>query len=288
MNMQHLLMLALNASMFLVVFVLGLGATFRSVTYLFRHPGLLLRSILSMNLIMLTFAILVCIWFQPPPAVRIALVGIALSPVPPILPNTQLGAGGASQYVFGLLVGTALTSILVAPLAIELVDRWFGFEAHLPPAKVASIVFVSIVIPLVLGILVHQFAPALAARIAKPLSIFANVLLVAAALPMLVAVTPVLWPLVGNGVLAALIGFTLVGVTVGHFLGGPDEDNRTVLALATGSRHPGIPLALASLNFPDQKDVVAVVLYHLIIGALVALPYVMRRKRVHAKEAMPS
>jgi bile acid:Na+ symporter, BASS family len=149
-------------------------------------------------------------------------------------------------------------------------------------------VFVSILIPLLLGIVVHQLAPALAARIARPLSIFANVLLVLAALPMLIAVTPVLWPLVGNGVLAALIGFTLVGVVVGHFLGGPDEDNRTVLALATGSRHPGIPLALASLNFPDQKDVVAVVLYHLIIGALVAMPYVMRRKRVHANGAPPS
>jgi BASS family bile acid:Na+ symporter len=288
MNAQHLLMLALNASMFLVVFVLGLGATFQSVTYLFRHPALLLRSILSMNVIMLAFAILVCVWFQPPPAIRIALVGIAISPVPPILPNQQLGAGGASKYVFGLLVGTALSSIVIAPLAIELLDRWYGLNVHLPPAKVATMMFVSIVIPLILGILVNRFAPAFAARITKPVSMFANILLVVAALPMLVAVTPVLWPLVGNGVVAALVAFTIVGIAVGHFLGGPSEENRSVLALATGSRHPGIPLAIASINFPDQKDVIAVVLYHLIIGALVALPYVIRRKRLHAKEASAS
>lgn len=284
MNAQHLLMLALNASMFLVVFVLGLGATFQSVTYLFRHPGLLLRSILSMNVVMLAFAILVCVWFQPPVAVRIALIGIAISPVPPILPNQQLGAGGASQYVFGLLVGTALSSIVIAPAAIELIDRWYGFDVHLPPAKVASMMFVSIVIPLIVGILVNRFAPAIAKRIAKPVSMFANVLLVIAALPMLFAVSPMLWPLVGNGVLAALIGFTIVGIAVGHFLGGPSEENRSVLALATGSRHPGIALALASINFPDQKDVIAVVLYHLVIGALVALPYVLWRKRIHAGE----
>ena len=283
MNAQHLLMLALNASMFLVVFVLGLGATFRSVTYLFRHPALLLRSVLSMNVVMLAFAILVCVWFQPPPAVRIALVGIAISPVPPILPNQQLGAGGATKYVFGLLVGTALASIVIAPLVIELIDGWYGFDVHLPPAEVATMMFVSIVIPLILGTLVNRLAPAFAGRIARPVSMFANLLLVAAALPMLVAVTPVLWPLVGNGVLAALVAFTLVGIAVGHFLGGPSEENRSVLALATGSRHPGIALALASLNFPDQKDVIAVVLYHLIIGALVALPYVTWRKRVHAR-----
>ncbi len=284
MNMQQLMMFALNASMFLLVFVLGLGATFRGVTYLFRHPGLLLRSILSMNVVMLAFSILVCLWFEPPPAVRIALIGIAISPVPPILPNQQLGAGGTSKYVFGLLVGTALASILVAPLAIELIDRWFGFDAHLPPTNVATIVFVSIVIPLAIGILVHTVAPEIAQRIARPLSRFANVLLVAAALPMLVAATPMLWPLIGNGVLAALIGFTVVGVTVGHFLGGPSEDNRSVLALATGSRHPGIAIALANLNFADHPDVLAVVLYHLIIGALVALPYVLWRRRLHARE----
>jgi BASS family bile acid:Na+ symporter len=285
MNAQHLLMLALNASMFLVVFVLGLGATFQSVTYLFRRPGLLLRSILSMNVVMLAFAIFVCVRFQPPVAVRIALIGIAISPVPPILPNQQLGAGGASKYVFGLLVGTALASIVIAPLAIELLDRWYGFDVHLPPAKVATTMFVSIVIPLILGILVNRFAPAFAQRIAKPVSMFANVLLVIAALPMLVAVTPLFWPLVGNGVLAALVAFTLVGIAVGHFLGGPAEENRSVLALATGSRHPGIALALASINFPDQKDVIAVVLYHLVLGALVALPYVIWRKRTHAAEA---
>jgi len=284
MSAQHTLMLALNASMFLVVFVLGLGATFQGVTYLFRHPALLLRSILSMNVVMLGFAILVCVWFQPPPAVRIALVGIAISPVPPILPNQQLGAGGATKYVFGLLVGTALASIAIAPLAIELLDHWYGFDVHLPPAEVATMMLVSIVIPLILGILLNRLAPAFARQIAKPVSMFANLLLVAAALPMLLAATPVLWPLVGNGVLAALVAFTLVGIAVGHVLGGPSQEHRSVLALATGSRHPGIALALASLNFQNQKDVMAVVLYHLIIGALVALPYVIWRKRIHARE----
>ena len=111
-------------------------------------------------------------------------------------------------------------------------------------------------------------------------SLFAS--FVVAALPMVVAVTPLFRPLVGEGVLAALGGFTLVGIAVGHWLGGPSEQHRSVLALATGSRHPGIALALASINFPDQKDVIAVVLYHLLIGALVALPYVIWRKRVHA------
>jgi BASS family bile acid:Na+ symporter len=278
------MMLAINASMFLVVFVLGLGATFEGITYLLRRPGLLLRSILSMNVIMFAFAVGVCVVFDPPAAIKIALIGIAISPVPPFLPTQQLNAGGMARYVYGLIVGTALASIVVVPLAIELIDHSLGLNVRVPVTKVAIVVSVTVLIPLVLGVIVHRFAPTLAERIARPLAVIGNLVLVAAAIPLFIAAAPMLWPLIGNGVLAALIGFTAIGVAVGHFLGGPIEDNRSVLALATGSRHPGIALAIVSVNFPARTDVIAVVLYHLVIGALVALPYVIWRKRARKRE----
>ena len=285
MNAIQLMMLAINASMFMVVFTLGLGATFDSIVYLFRRPALLLRSLLSMNVIMLAFAIAFCLTFHPPRAINIALIGLAISPVPPFLPNQQLGAGGSSRYVFGLLVGTALSSIALVPITIGFLDHVFGLDIEIPAAKVATIVCITVLIPLLLGVVVRHFWPEVAARIERPISRVGNVLLLLAAVPMLVIVTPLLWPLIGNGVLAALVAFTLVGVTVGHLLGGPDPRKRAVLALATGSRHPGIALAIASINFPGQKDVMAVVIYHLVIGALVALPYVIWRKRARAARA---
>jgi BASS family bile acid:Na+ symporter len=55
-----------------------------------------------------------------------------------------------------------------------------------------------------------------------------------------------------------------------------------VLALATGTRHPGIAIAISSINFPNQKAVLAVVLFHLVIGTIVSLPYVRWQKRVQA------
>jgi BASS family bile acid:Na+ symporter len=41
---------------------------------------------------------------------------MALSPVPPIVPNKELKAGGAPSYVIGVLVATALFSIVFVPL----------------------------------------------------------------------------------------------------------------------------------------------------------------------------
>jgi len=285
MSATQLMMLAISASMFLVVFKLGLDTTFAGVTYLFRRPGLLLRSILAMNIVMPVLAIVACLVFHPPQTIAIALIGLAISPVPPFLPNRQLGAGGPSRYVFGLLVATALASIVLVPSWIALIDVAFARDVQIPASKVATIMLITVLAPLVLGVAARRYASSFAERIARPVGIVGNVLLAAAAIPLLVIVTPLFWPLVGSGVVAALVAFTLVGVALGHALGGPDADRRAVLALATGSRHPGIALAIATINFPARTDVIAVVIYHLVIGALVALPYVVWRKRTRARAA---
>ena len=80
-----LMMLAISVSMFLVVAVIGMNASLGQLTYLFRRPGLFIRSILSMNVVMLAFALAISAWLDPPPAIKIGLVGLAISPVPPFL-----------------------------------------------------------------------------------------------------------------------------------------------------------------------------------------------------------
>lgn len=289
MTLMQIIGLAINASMFLIVFALGLQSKFNDVTYLGRHRLLFFRSILAMNIVMLLFAIAVIMLFNPPAAIQIALVGLAVSPVPPVLPGKQFKAGGSPGYTIGLLVGAAIVSIVFVPLVIELVGRIFGIDMHEPIDKVTSIVMISVVIPLVAGIALRRFAPTFAERIASPISIFATVLLSIAVLPVLVIAAPTFWSLVGNGVLACLVAFTLIGIVVGHFLGGPDPGNRAVLALATGTRHPGIAIGIAGINFPNQKAVLSVVLFHLIIGAIVSLPYIrlLRARAPAAAERAP-
>ncbi|MBZ9601224.1 bile acid:sodium symporter family protein [Phyllobacterium chamaecytisi] len=282
MTLAQIIGFAINASMFLIVFALGLRATFDDVTYLFRRPSLFVRSILSMNIIMLAIVVLLSLLFNLHPAIKIALVTLAVSPVPPVLPGKQEKAGGSASYTIGLLVATALVSIVLVPLSISLLGSSFNIDMHEPESAIASVVLISIIIPLVAGVVVRHFAPDLANRIERLISRFATLLLIVAVVPVLFIAWHAIWALIGNGIVIMLVLFTLIGVAVGHFLGGPDPDDRTVLALATGTRHPGVAIAIASLNFPNEKAVMAVVLYHLAIGAIVSIPYVRWRTRIHA------
>ena len=270
--------LVLKASILLTVFTLGLKTSIEDVLSLLRRPSLLLRSLLAMSVVMPLLAVALDAAFKFHPAVEIALVALALSPVPPVLPKKELKAGGSSSYGFGLLVVAGLFAIVFVPLALEVVERVFAVPLQLSPGQVAQIILLTVLAPLGLGLLVKSVAPTLAERIAKPLSSVATVLLLAGALPILFTKWPAIVSLIGNGTLAAIVVFILVGLTAGHLLGGPDPADRTVLALSTASRHPGVALAIASANFPQAKLVLPAVLLYLITGAILTIPYLKWRK----------
>ena len=231
-----------------------------------------------MNVTMPLFAAI----FELHPAVKIALLVLSVSPVPPILPKKEIKAGGGSSYPFGLLVAAALFAIVVVPISVELLGRAFARTVQVAPATVAQLVLKTVFIPLAAGIAVRYFAPAFAERIAKPVSLVAMVLLVVSALPIVFTAWPAITSLIGNGTILAIAAFVVVGLAAGHLLGGPDPEDRTVLALSTASRHPGVAIAIASANFPGQKLVFAAVLLYLIVNAVVSLPYLNWRKRQRA------
>jgi bile acid:Na+ symporter, BASS family len=80
--------------------------------------------------------------------------------------------------------------------------------------------------------------------------------------------------------------FVLVGLAVGHLLGGPDPEDRTVLALSTAMRHPAIAIAIAQSNFPDQKLAPAAILLYLLVSVIAAAPYLKWTKR-HREAGKP-
>ncbi|HSR89940.1 MAG TPA: hypothetical protein VLK88_01435, partial [Gemmatimonadales bacterium] len=225
-----LIKLLIVGSMFLVVFALGLKVTPGSVLYLVRHERLLLKSVLAMNIIMLVLVVEVGLRVDIPVPIKIALGTLAVSPVPPILPFQQEKAGGSAEYSIGLLATSALLSIVIAPFSILVVDRIKHTEWAVPPMQVAQTVLVSVLVPLVLGYAVRVKAPNLATKIADPINKFSMALLILAFLPILYLSRHTIWGLVGRGVIIALVMFTVVGLTVGHLLGGPDPHNRRVLA----------------------------------------------------------
>jgi len=279
MDAAHLLPLAIKASILLTVLGLGLNADWRDATFLLRQPGLLLRSVLSMNVLMPLLAAGLVLAFELPDGIKIALVAVTLSPVPPILPNKELKAGGHASYAIGLLVGIALLAIIVVPLGVSAFSAAFERNGSISAVAVAKVVLTSILAPLGVGIALRQGLPALARRCAKPLILAGMVLLVVSTVPLLYATWPDIRAFIGNGTVLILAGVAAIGLAMGHLLGGPVDEDRTVLALSTASRHPAIALAVAVSGGAAMKPELAAVLLYTLVAVLVSVPYVFWRKR---------
>ena len=273
MTLVTLILLVLRISIVLSVLAIGLNATPSNATFLFRKPVYLTRAVLAMYVIMPIVALLIAISFNLNPAVKITLVVLSVSPIPPILPNKSFKAGGTENYTIGVLADTSLLAIIFIPISLEVFEWLTQIPLGMSATSIASQVLATIIVPLLIGIAINRFLPNIAERVARPLSLIANVLLVLGFLPVLFSALRAVLSLVGDGTLISMAVFAFVGIVIGHFLGGPETENRPVLALATATRHPAIAIAIANVTFPDEKQTVPAVLLYLLVSAIMAVPY---------------
>src|SRR5262245_23454963 len=260
MDFINLLQLLLKVSVAMIVCSLGLQATMRQATYLFRRPKQLLLSMFSMLIVMPSVAALLVKILQLPPAVAFTLIVLSVSPVPPILPKKELTAGGTRSYALGLLVAAAVVSIVFVPAAVEVFGRVTNRSVGISTGTIARIVTTSVIGPLAAGLAVRRFWGEFAGRAAAPLSRLATLLLIAALVPVQFTQMSAEISLIGHGTLLALTIYVVIGLVTGALLGGPELSHRIVLALSTASRHPGVAMAIATANFPDQKLVLPSIL----------------------------
>lgn len=284
MDLKSILTLALNASIALMVLSFGLRASLHETALYFSRPERVFLDVVSINVVMPLLAVFLAAAFHLHPVIKIALVAIAISPVPPFLPAKELKAGAAAGEVFGLLSASALLAILIVPLSLFLIGKYFGIPLGMRPRDVARLMLTTVLLPLVAGMIVRSLWPRFALRIVRPTMIVAVAVLALSLVPVFIAAWRPLVSLIGNGRVLLIAAFVAIGLAVGHFLGGPDEGHRTVLAFSTATRHPAVAMAIAHANFPNEPLAPAAILLYLLICTVVSIPYQGRRQRRHARE----
>jgi BASS family bile acid:Na+ symporter len=111
-----------------------------------------------------------------------------------------------------------------------------------------------------------------------------KVLLGLGALALLAGSVSEIWALVGSGAVIAIAAFVVAGLAAGHLLGGPEPDERTILALSTACRHPAIALTIASANFPENRFGATILLY-LLLNVAIGIPYMAWRSKLGTPSA---
>lgn len=274
MDPASILKAAIVGSIVLIVLAIGLSAPPGSIRAGFRDPGAIARAMLAMFVALPAVTLLVT-WLLPvdPPA-RIALLALAVSPMPPILPMKEQKLGGGIDYALAIQVAASVTALVAAPLLILIAASVFGREAGFDAMGVARTIFITIIAPLTTGIAIAAVAPALAARLARPARLAGMAMLLVGLLIVIWKAWPGIIAAASSVTLLAVVLMTLAGLAIGHALGGPEQGSRHALAVATASRHPGVAIGLAAAaDLAPRQPIVAVVLLYLLAGVLLAARY---------------
>jgi BASS family bile acid:Na+ symporter len=262
----------------LLMLALGLNSARFEPGYLLRRPGLFLRSLLTVNVLLPLVALGIAAALPLPQALRVALVLLAISPGAPFAPSRSVKAGGDVVYTYNLFVALALLALATVPLTLLVLSRVFDASWGVQMRALSRTIFVAQIIPLALGFAIQRTAPVAAAKIGPHLAKAANFALALLALAILVTQFK---SIVGVGLVSyvALAAMAAVAVMFGHLLGGPARGTREALAVMNAIRNPALAVLVAHVNFP-RLDVLGPILGYVLVAFLVVTVYVRVSKRL--------
>ncbi|MCP9780608.1 MULTISPECIES: bile acid:sodium symporter [Cyanobium] len=280
--------LLVSATLFAIMFALGLGLPLDGLTRWQQHRGLLLRGLVGTCLLVPVAAALLLLW---PPTMAIsqpARFSIALMAVCPSAPLLLRKAGkqGGDRILAALLqVAAALAAIITIPLLASGFTRIFGVEGwQVQSHHVAKQVALVQLLPLLLGLLFRRFVPRWASRLETPLDRLANGLVLLLVLVVLWKTAPLLVTYVGANLIAlpVMAALVLISLALGYGLTNRDPCLGITLALATSMRNPGLALLLASTYAPEVPAVKLGILVYLLITVLLSIPFLRWQRSLQA------
>ncbi len=278
---------AFGITIFLAVLVEGVVVSRADVGYVFSKPDRLVRTILAMNVLGPIVAIIVCRLFDLHPALIVALVTLSMTPVGALFPQGMLPLVRTERgaHAHGLFVATTLLSVVLTPLAIEVINVLYGEDLHLSPLTVTSVAVGALLLPLGIGLVIGRFFPAAKRWVPAIQQASGRLFLLC-----LVGFTILGWSrmslIIRDGTLTAIAIISMCGLAVGHLVGGPDEDDRAVLAFATVSRHPGVAIAIAALTREPLAPIG--VLLAVVVNEVAVVPYRWWRQRLRRRDSAAS
>jgi BASS family bile acid:Na+ symporter len=248
-----------------VMLSMGLKVKFAEVLASARRPRLVVPGLVA-NFVLVPAATIGLLYlFDANPMVSVGFLIMAVCPGAPVGPPFTAMAKGDVPCAIGQMVILAGLSALLTPalLGLLLARLLPAGELHIDYLAIVRALLTAQLLPLAVGLGVHHRAPHLSERLAGPVGLLANVLLLAVVVLLLVREHEAL----GTIRLRGWVGmFVLLGASlgIGWLCAGPDRATRKALALTTASRNAAVALVIVSANFANTPAVTAVVAFALV------------------------
>lgn len=236
-----------------------------------RQVWLVVLGIVANYLLVPVVTLVLLHQFEADPLVAIGFFILAVCPGAPVGPPITALAKGNVALAIGMMVILAGLSAIVSPALL------IGFVARIAPESELQVDYLAIVrtllvaqmLPLGLALVIHHWAPRTTARLAKPVGIAGNLLVLLLVALIIVSQFQMLAAIRLRGWLGMTI-LLFASLGIGWLCGGAENKSRKAMAVTTATRNAAVGLVIATTNFAETAAVTSVVVYGLfsIVGAL--------------------
>jgi len=275
MSLDGLIKIVVTVTLIEMMVLIGLRATFAEIVSTAKNLPLIARAAAANYLLVPVLAIVLLILFSASPMVAAGFLVLAVCPGAPYGPPfVGIARANVSEAV-GLMVILAGSSAVVSPLLLQVLLPWVagGEGGRIAPSEMMSVLLITQLLPLLLGLVVRHRRPQLADRLLSPLELVSKLLNLSAAGLILSTQFQMLAQIRTRGFVGMLILLT-GSLVIGWFAGGPATANRRTMALTTSLRNVGVGLVIVTGNFAGTPAVPAALSYGIVevlLSLLVAL-----------------
>jgi len=278
MDAKELVPLVAQGALCLIIASIGLQARWRDVLAAMRNTDLVLKGLLAVNIIVPIAALIICSILPIDPLIKIGIVIMAVSPMAPLVQMKMQKAGLDTSQAVGLYVALILSAILFVPATVALLSALYPTHASISVAAVGKMVFITTLLPVAVGLAIGNGAPDFARRAAPIVMITGFIAVLLLAVLILYKQGGAMLGLLGDGTLLAIMVTVAVGIAAGSLLGRPNPANSNALAMAAGTRHPGIAALIVHANFNEPRVMLTVLLF-LLTGIIMTVAYLLWQAR---------
>jgi BASS family bile acid:Na+ symporter len=257
----------------LIALMLGIGLTvkFEQVIASARQVRLVVLGIAANFVLVPLVTVGLLHAFQAVPLVSAGFLILAVCPGAPVGPTFSRIAGGDVSLATGLMVILAGLSAVLAPILLTFLLGWIAPETDLriDYLAIATTLLITQILPLGIGLGIHEWLPRWSGMVARPVNMLANGLLLLIVGMILATQYDTLAQIQLRGWFGMFL-LLAASLVIGWLCGGPGRATRKTLAVTTGIRNIAVGLVIVGANFPDTPAVTAVVAYALlsIVGTL--------------------
>lgn len=255
---------------------LGLGQTVSQILSPLRNLRITISAVVASFLILPLLAALIARLFGLEEGLRYGLVLMAMAAGAEVGPLLTTTSKGNVRLSAGILVLSLGITMLYLPLMLGVLLP----DVHFDVKHLLVKLFLTIIAPLLVGLVVRSRFEKFAHAAEKPLHLISRVFVIAVTLIVIMLYCRPIIGLFGTYAIFSALLIVVAGFGIGYLLGWPDRGTMLAMGYMHGARSASIGAMVAADVFRDQPNVMLMVatVTIFILGTLIPASYLLKTK----------